>query len=181
MNPLVPRPPASPATPSRTPDLGQYRGMSQDADALERAIALACRAHRGQRYPSPEAEPYILHPLRVMFAVQGSKAQTAAVLHDVLEDTEVNVDQLRQARIPDDVIAAVVALTHRAEHTYDQYIEQVAHDRLARNVKLADLADNLANNYRLNPSPDVTARIDRYQRAIQRLQAVSGQVPRSHT
>jgi hypothetical protein len=41
----------------------------------------------------------------------------------------------------------------------------VAHDRLARNVKLADLADNLANNYRLNPSPDVTARIDRYQRA----------------
>ena len=71
--------------------------MSQDADALERAIALACRAHRGQRYPSPEAEPYILHPLRVMFAVQGFKAQTAAVLHDVLEDTEVNVDQLRQA------------------------------------------------------------------------------------
>ena len=71
--------------------------MSQDADALERAIALACRAHRGQRYPSLEAEPYILHPLRVMFAVQGFKAQTAAVLHDVLEDTEVNVDQLRQA------------------------------------------------------------------------------------
>jgi len=91
--------------------------MSQDADALERAIALACRAHRGQRYPSPEAEPYILHPLRVMFAVQGFKAQTAAVLHDVLEDTEVNVDQLRQARIPDDVIAAVVALTHRMELT----------------------------------------------------------------
>jgi hypothetical protein len=50
-----------------------------------------------------------------------------------------------------------------------------------RNVKLADLADNLANNYRLNPSLDVTARIDRYQRAIQRLQAVPGQVPRSHT
>jgi (p)ppGpp synthase/HD superfamily hydrolase len=94
--------------------------------------------------------------------VQGFKAQTAAMLHDVLEDTAVNVDQLRQARIPEDVIAAVVALTHRAEHTYDQYIEQVAHDRLARNVKLADLADNLANNYRLNPSPDVTARIDRY-------------------
>jgi hypothetical protein len=51
----------------------------------------------------------------------------------------------------------------------------------SRNVKLADLADNLANNYRLNPSLDVTARIDRYQRAIQRLQAVPGQVPRSHT
>ena len=47
--------------------------MSQDADALERAITLACWAHQGQRYPSPEAEPYVLHPLRVMLAVQGSR------------------------------------------------------------------------------------------------------------
>jgi hypothetical protein len=75
----------------------------------------------------------------------------------------------------------VVALTHRPEQTYDQYIEQVACDRLARDVKLADLADNLANNHRLTPSPDVTARIDRYQRAIQRLQAVPARSPRNHT
>jgi (p)ppGpp synthase/HD superfamily hydrolase len=181
MNPLVPRPSPRPLDPNPDADLKQYRVVSQDADALERAIALACRAHRGQRYPSPEVEPYIQHPLRVMLAVQGFKAQMAAVLHDVLEDTEVTVDQLREAQFPDDVIAAVVALTHREEQTYDQYIEQVARDRLARDVKLADLADNVANNYRLTPSPDVTARIDRYQRAIQRLQAVSGQVPRSHT
>ena len=82
--------------------------MSQDADALERAITLACWAHQGQRYPSPEAEPYIIHPLRVMLAVQGSRAQMAAVLHDVIEDTEVSPGRLREADLPEDVIAAVV-------------------------------------------------------------------------
>ena len=55
-------------------------------------------AHTAAALPLPGSRA--LHPpsLRVMFAVQGFKAQTAAVLHDVLEDTEVNVDQLRQAR-----------------------------------------------------------------------------------
>lgn len=95
----------------------------------------------------------------------------AAVLHDVLEDTEVNLDQLREAHFPDDVVDAVVALTHRPEQTYEQYIEQVARDGLARQVKLADFADNLGNNYRVAKTPDVLTRINRYQRAVRRLQA----------
>lgn len=145
--------------------------VSQDADALERAITLACWAHRGQRYPSPEAEPYIVHPLRVMLAVQGSRAQMAAVLHDVIEDTEVGPGRLREADLPEDVVAAVVALTHRPDESYGQYIEKVACDGLAREVKLADLADNLANNRRLASTPDVVARIDRYEHAVRRLQS----------
>lgn len=149
--------------------------MRHDADALERAIGLACRAHRGQRYPSPEAEPYIHHPLRVMLSVQGFKTQMVAVLHDVLEDTQVTVEELEEAELPDDVVAAVIALTHQEGQSYDEYIEQVARDRLAREVKLADLADNLANNRRLAHTPDVLARIDRYQRAIHRLQPAGRQ------
>lgn len=148
--------------------------MSDDADALERAILLACRAHRGQRYPSPEAEPYIQHPLRVMLSVQGFRAQIAAVLHDVLEDTEVGTDDLVDAGLPADVVAAVVALTHRSGQTYEEYIEEVARDPLARVVKLADLADNLTNNRRLARSADVLARIRRYENAIRRLRETAG-------
>jgi (p)ppGpp synthase/HD superfamily hydrolase len=151
--------------------------MSQDADALERAITLACWAHRGQRYPSPQAEPYILHPLRVMLAVQGCRAQMAAVLHDVIEDTEVGPDRLREADLPEDVVAAVVALTHRPDESYEQYIEKVACDGLAREVKLADLADNLANNRRLASTPDVVARINRYEQAVRRLQSPLRRTP----
>lgn len=145
--------------------------MSDDDDAqlLERAIGLACLAHQGQRYPSPEPEPYILHPLRVMLAVDGMQAQTAAVLHDILEDTPTDLDQLRAAGIPPTVLEAVLALTHRAGQTYEQYIEQVAANDIARQVKLADLAENLANNRRLPPAPTVLARIERYQNALRRL------------
>lgn len=140
-----------------------------DAEALEVAVELACRAHRGQRYPSPEGEPYILHLLRVMLAVDGVRVKAAAVLHDVLEDTQVTVEELGAAGLPVDVVDAVVALTHRPGQSYERYVEQVACDAIARQVKLADLADNLANNRRLPNAPDVVARIERYERAIHRL------------
>lgn len=143
--------------------------MSDDAALLEDAITVACRAHHGQRYPSPEREPYIQHPLRVMLAVRPFRTQIVAVLHDVLEDTAVTAGELRAAGFPDEVVTAVVAMTHRPEDTYADYIEQVAANPLAREVKLADLADNLANNQRLPRTPDVVERIGRYETAIRRL------------
>lgn len=134
------------------------------------AIALAVRAHQGQRYPSPKAEPYILHPLRVMLGVSGVRAQAVGVLHDVLEDTAVTAEELREANLSNEVVDAVAALTRRSGQTYEQYIAQVAGNAIARPVKLAELADNLANNKRLTRCPDVVARIERYERAIRRLQ-----------
>src|SRR4051794_17081770 len=144
-------------------------GRIDEAEALERAIELACRAHRGQRYPTPEPQPYVLHLFRVMVGVAGARARIAAVLHDILEDTPTSEDDLRAAGMPDDVVAAVVALTHRPEDSYEAYVEQVAGNALAREVKLADLADNLANNHALPPTPEVSARIERYERAVRRL------------
>jgi guanosine-3',5'-bis(diphosphate) 3'-pyrophosphohydrolase len=144
-----------------------------DAEALERAIDLACRAHRGQRYPTPEPQPYVLHLFRVMVAVGGARARMAAALHDILEDTPATEDDLRAAGMPEDVIAAVVALTHRPEDSYEAYVERLAGNALAREVKLADLADNLANNRALPPTPEVVARIERYERAARRLEATS--------
>jgi (p)ppGpp synthase/HD superfamily hydrolase len=151
--------------------------VDDHAVALEVAVELACRAHRGQRYPSPDPEPYILHLLRVMLRVAGLRTQAAAVLHDVLEDTKVTVEELCARGLPADVVEAVVALTHRPGQSYERYIEQVASNSIAREVKLADLADNLANNKRLPNAPDVVARIDRYERAIRRLRAVSETSP----
>jgi (p)ppGpp synthase/HD superfamily hydrolase len=140
------------------------------AEELELAITLAVRAHHGQRYPSPEAEPYILHALRVMLGVSGVRAQAVAVLHDILEDTAATAEKLREANLSSEVVDAVTSLTRRSGQTYEQYIEQVAGNAIARPVKLADLADNLANNKRLARRPDVVARIERYERAIRWLQ-----------
>jgi (p)ppGpp synthase/HD superfamily hydrolase len=140
-------------------------------EQLEASIELACRAHRGQRYPSPECEPYICHPLRVMLCMDDFDAQIVAVLHDVLEDTTVDVVALGELGLAEHVIDAVRALTHDPRQPYADYIERVAANPLARRVKLADLADNLSNNRRLNQTPEVVDRIARYQAAQVRLEA----------
>jgi (p)ppGpp synthase/HD superfamily hydrolase len=141
------------------------------SETLERAIEIAVRAHAGQLYPARDDErgPYVLHLFRVMLAVEGRDARTAAVLHDVIEDTSVTAADLRKEGIPERVVEAVIALTHREEDTYEAYVEALAPNPLARQVKLADLADNLATNLAMPPSPDNAARIARYEAAIKRL------------
>ena len=138
---------------------------------LEDAIILAAEAHRGQVYPSPEGEPYICHPLRVMLAVEPESQRIVAVLHDVVEDSPITLDGLRQRRYAPDVVSAVDCLTRRPDETYDDYIERVATNEAACRVKLADLGDNLANNRRIPPSPETRARIRRYLRARARIEA----------
>lgn len=143
---------------------------------LEDAIALAAHWHRGQRYPSVTGEPFILHPLRVMLQLDSDDARIVAILHDVLEDTACSVVDLRRAGYSDSVIEAVDRLTRRDGEAYEKYIERIADDTLARQVKLADLRDNLANNRRLagvSARRDVQERITRYERAIARLQAAT--------
>src|SRR5689334_10259915 len=104
---------------------------------LEDAILLAVEAHRGQR--DRVGQPYILHPLRVMCRLQDEAARTAGVLHDVVEDTTYTLDDLRARGYPPDVLAAVDCLSRRSGESYEQYVERIKPNPLARRVKLADL------------------------------------------
>jgi (p)ppGpp synthase/HD superfamily hydrolase len=132
---------------------------------LEDALDLAIEAHRGQVYPSPDPEPFILHPLRVMLGVPSGVAQIVAVLHDVVEDTKVTLTALEERGFGKPVLDAVDCLSHRPGESYDDYINRLAINPIARQVKLSDLRDNLANNRTLPPTQDNLARIDRYERA----------------
>lgn len=60
---------------------------------IEDAINIAVNAHRGQR--DKGGQPYILHPLRVMLAAQNDDERIVAVLHDVVEDSDLTLDDLR--------------------------------------------------------------------------------------
>lgn len=134
--------------------------------SLERAIALAAQAHAGQI--DKAGAPYILHPLRVMLRLDTPEGMQAAVLHDVLEDTSVTVDALRDAGFSESVIEAVEALTRRPDETYAAFIDRVKAHPVARRIKLADLEDNL-DLRRLadpdSPSPADMDRVKRYYRA----------------
>lgn len=144
-----------------------------DHPTVEDAIALAAKAHRGQRYASPEGEPYVFHPLRLMLRFTDPVEQMASVLHDVIEDTDLSIDDLVEAGYTADVVAVIDCLTHRGDETYENYIDRVASNEVARRVKIADVNENLANNRRLPNSPANTERIGRYARALERLVAAS--------
>jgi (p)ppGpp synthase/HD superfamily hydrolase len=140
---------------------------------LERAIALATRAHEGQ--VDKAGAPYILHPLRMMLAVDTPEARMAAVLHDVVADTDLTLEQLRAEGFPMAVIEAVEALTKRPEeeYDYDAFIRRVAPNPLARAVKLADLRDNCDLSRIAQPTEKDLRRVEKYQRAIGHLEASS--------
>ncbi len=147
--------------------------MDAASPSVEDAIALAALAHRGQRYPSPESEPYIFHPLRVMLTFREPVDQMAAVLHDAVEDTDLDLGDLVEAGYQTDVVNAVDSLTRRVGEPYEDYIERVGQDEVARRVKVEDLRENLANNQRLPEALGNAERIDRYEAALLRLAAPS--------
>ena len=111
---------------------------------LSDAIALAAKAHSTQT--DKAGQPYILHPIRVMLRMKTDDARMAAVLHDVVEDTDVTLDDLRAQGYPEEVVAAVDAVSRREAEgeTYDAFVERSAQNPLAVQVKLGDLADNMS-------------------------------------
>ena len=135
---------------------------------LERAIELAVQHHKGQK--DKAGQPYILHPLRVMLRCQGAEAQMVAVMHDLLEDTPVTAEMLREEGFSEAVLRALDGVTRRPEESYEQFVARAKGDPVARQVKLADLEDNLDVRRLTRLSPKDLNRLQRYRDSWQALQ-----------
>lgn len=128
----------------------------------EQALEFAAKAHHGQERAN--GEPYICHLIRVAGRVEGEDAKIVAVLHDVLEDCEVEIryfnngcrlrcpcgDYHLDLDLP--LVSAVLALSRDPGSSYRFYVDRLAKGlryfdwaELACKVKLADLADNLTD------------------------------------
>lgn len=107
---------------------------------IEQAIKIATEAHAGQIDKC--GEPYIFHPLRVMMTVQGpSIYRVVAVLHDVVEDTEIRLYDL-QEYFDLTTLEALEAMTHLPKELYKDYLNRVKANPIALVVKVADIKDN---------------------------------------
>jgi (p)ppGpp synthase/HD superfamily hydrolase len=112
---------------------------------VTRAAELARLAHADQ-FRRDGVTPYIEHPAAVARRVAGDPmAEATAWLHDVLEDTTVTESNLRSLRIPEEVIAAVRLLTKSSDVAYEDYLQSIKANPLARKVKVADMLCNLAD------------------------------------
>jgi len=140
---------------------------------LERAIAIAAEGHAGQL--DKAGQPYILHPIRVMLRVSGASERIAAILHDVVEDTPVTLDQLANEGFSREVVDAVDALTKRPGENRIDAAKRAAANPIARVVKLADNAENMDLSRISNPTQKDYDRLEEYKRVREILLAAEEQ------
>ena len=105
-----------------------------------KAMSLAYEAHHGQKDKS--GVPYIFHPLHLAEQMEDEISCCAALLHDVVEDTDITLEQLAK-EFPAEVVEAVRLLTHDPDTDYYGYIRGIKGSPIAMKVKLADLAHNM--------------------------------------
>ena len=131
---------------------------------LEIAIALATLAHAEQT--DKAGQPYILHPLRVMLNVAEGPERITAVLHDVVEDTDVSLEALREKGFSEDVVEAVDAITKREGETRMQAAKRACANPIARMVKIADVKDNLDPSRLKEVTPEDEKRLAEYREVL---------------
>ena len=102
-----------------------------------------------------------------------------AVLHDVLEDTEYSVEDLREAGYSEKILKSLIRITRGKGEPYEDFIERVKADSLARRVKIADLRDNLDLRRIKKPKEGDLMRAKKYRRALTELLKAERQSKRS--
>jgi (p)ppGpp synthase/HD superfamily hydrolase len=136
---------------------------------LERAIEIAVSAHKGQIDKS--GNPYILHPLRIMFSLESEEEKIVGVLHDVVEDSDWGFDNLRKEGFSDTVMEALKSVTEIDGEDYSDFIERAYKNPIGRNVKIADISDNLDIKRISEPTERDFERLKKYRKALTFLQS----------
>lgn len=133
------------------------------------AMRIAYNAHHGQLDKS--GIPYIFHPCHLAEQMNDEYTTCVALLHDVVEDTDVTLDQLSDI-FPQQVVDAIALMTHTADTDYLTYVEKIKHNPIAKTVKLADLKHNSDQTRLEEPDEAAAKRLnEKYRKALQILEA----------
>ena len=133
----------------------------------ELAFEIAKTAHAGQT--DKAGLDYILHPLQVAAEVTTDEEKAVALLHDIIDDTDVTASELLAKGLPDNVVEAVKALTKKHNQNYAAYLAGVKKNRLATAVKLADLKHNSDLSRLEKITQKDRERAEKYRKAIEYL------------
>ena len=130
----------------------------------EKAYEIAKRAHLGQ--VDKAGEDYIKHPEKVASFVETDEEKAVAYLHDVIEDTELTLEDLHEYEFSKEVIEAVDIITKKKGEDYRSYLNSVKKNKLAKAVKLADLRHNSDLTRLTKVTEKDIERKEKYQKAI---------------
>ena len=131
------------------------------------ALKIAIKAHEGQKDKS--GREYIMHPIRVAERCVSAKAKIVALLHDTIEDTEVTPDFLRSQGFPEEIMEGILSVTKQEGETYEDFVCRAAKNPLGKDVKQADLEDNMDISRLKEISDEDAERLRKYLSAWQYL------------
>ncbi len=109
-------------------------------ELTNRAMRIAYEAHHGQE--DVNGVPYIFHPFHVAEQMEDEITACVALLHDIVEDTDVTIEELQKI-FPSEVTGAVALLTRNRDEDYFDYVRKIKDNSVAKAVKLGDLAHNM--------------------------------------
>ncbi len=135
----------------------------------KKALKLCFEAHKEQLDKS--GMPYVFHPFTLASAMDDEISVTAALLHDVAEDTDVTLEDMRNMGFNERVIEVLALLTHADEVPYTDYIAKIKTDETAKKVKLADLRHNSDLSRLDEITPEALERQKKYLKAIEFLES----------
>lgn len=132
------------------------------------ALKLCFEAHKDQIDKS--GMPYVFHPFHLAEQMADENTTIVALLHDVIEDTEYTLDDLRKFGFAEDVLSAISLMTHADDVPYMEYVEKIKTNPIAKAVKLADLKHN-SDMSRLDRITQIDEeRAKKYKQAIELLE-----------
>jgi len=139
--------------------------------ATKAALKIAYEAHRDQLDRS--GLPYVFHPFHLAEQMEDEVSTTAALLHDVVEDTSITFEALAARGVPGEVIEILKLLTHDPAMPYMEYVQKIkdSGDPHAIKIKLCGLAHN-SDLTRLNQVTEADMkRLEKYRAARHLLEA----------
>ena len=136
---------------------------------LHKAITIACDAHQGQS--SINGEPYILHPLRLLIKAKSNEEKIIAVLHDVIEKSNISLADLKNKGFDQNIISSIDSLSRRRSESYFDYIDRLMQNRISVKIKLLDLADNIKIHNENNDNGIYDAKINQYKNALKQIRS----------
>lgn len=133
----------------------------------KKALKLCFEAHKDQTDKS--GMPYVFHPFHLAEQMTDELTTIVALLHDVVEDTEYTIEDLREMGFPDQAVTAIALMTHKEDVPYMTYVASIKENRIAKEVKLADLSHNSDLSRLAQITPYDEARAEKYKKAIELL------------
>ena len=131
----------------------------------KKALKLCFEAHKEQIDKS--GMPYVFHPFHLAEQMTDEATTIVALLHDVVEDTELTFDDLEKQGFGEEIISALKLLTHNDDTPYMDYVAKIKNNKIATAVKLADLKHNSDLSRLDTVDEKALKRKEKYEKAIE--------------